>query len=74
MEGGDLKRITLATFWLKGDRIISEYADPAYEQAIERDGIFSPNTGCVWPKDGRAFYEALDVEYANSSWVYVIDE
>ncbi len=64
----------LATFTLAGDIVRAEYADEVYRARIERRGILTAETGRVRPADGRAFYDALDVAYSNSSSLDVVSD
>jgi hypothetical protein len=60
---------TIARFWLVGDQVDAAFDDPEWEPTLER-GIRS-ESGRVKRSAGRAFYDALDKAFANSSRMWV---
>ncbi len=64
-------RVVLATFTLVGDEVVSDFRDRSFQREIEVNGLYTMKTGTVRPQDGRAFYDALDVAFARSSFVAV---
>ncbi len=71
----DAEPIELAVFELLADgRVVAEYQDDALRKQIEDDGLWTLATGWVTPADGRAFFDALDKAFANSSFWFVRSE
>jgi hypothetical protein len=67
-----LQREVLATFWLVDGRVVADYRDPRFGEEIEALGIYTVETGKVKPRDGTAFYAALDDAYSRSSFMHVV--
>jgi hypothetical protein len=68
----DAEPIELASFELKPDGSIdATYSDDTLRDELERDGTWTLATGWVTPADGKRFFDALDLAYANSSFLFV---
>lgn len=67
-------REVLATFTLVGDDVVADYRDRNFELDVEVNGIYTMKAGEVRPKDGRAFYDALDDAYRRSSFLHVVSD
>lgn len=71
----DREPIELAVFELLPDgRVVADYHDEALRASLEIDGAWSLGTGWVTPADGKAFFDALDAEYRQSSFLYVVTD
>lgn len=67
-----LVRQVLATFTLINDVVVSDFRDRAFQLDLEVNGIYTMKAGELRPKDGRAFYDALDEAFLRSSFVHVV--
>lgn len=71
----DAEPVELAVFELLPDgRVLATYQDETLRARFETDGIWSLATGWVTPADGKRFFDALDKEYRQSSFMYVVVE
>ena len=73
---GDGAPQLLARFRLDGETLTSEWLDDAFRAEIEDRGIIGPvgdDFKQLWPKDGRVFFETLDIVYSQSSTILVQD-
>ena len=71
----DRDPVELAVFELMPDgRVVAEYHDDTLRASLETDGAWSLATGWVTPADGKPFMDALDKEYRQSSFMYVVTE
>lgn len=71
----DTEPLELAVFELLTDgRVVAVYRDDSLRDEIETDGVWTLATGWVKPADGRAFFDALDKAFANSSFRFVRPE
>lgn len=61
----------IVTFSFDGSTVTADYHDDSWRSHFE-SGIYSPKTGRVTPSDGAAFWEALDIEFVNSTHTDVI--
>lgn len=69
-----MERQVLATFSLVDGRLVADWRDDGYRWGAEEVGIAGHDGKTVRPKDGRLFYDALDVEYCNCSSIAVVVE
>jgi hypothetical protein len=68
----DAPPIELAVFELLADgKVHAEYRDETWRAALEDAGIMTVESGRVTPANGRAFFDALDLAYSQSSFVFV---
>lgn len=68
------EHFVVATFEMDGKKLKVEW-EPKSEwqrRSLEEDGIVAQGK-VLFPKDGRAFFDALPSAYANSSTSYVKD-
>lgn len=71
----DAEPVELAVFELLPDgRVLATYHDETLRASLETDGIWSLATGWVTPADGKLFFDALDKEYRQSSFMFVVGE
>jgi hypothetical protein len=65
---------TLAVFHWDGGKVQCEWHDDAYRRQVLEIGIVAPGErSLLKPADGEAFWKALEVAYARSTFVYVED-
>ncbi len=75
-KGSEGELETMATFMLDGDQVLADWESEGYRRDLEENGIRAMVDGALTrlrPADGRAFYEALDLAYWQSSMVVVTD-
>jgi hypothetical protein len=75
-RGSEGELETMATFVLDGDQVLADWESEGYRRDVEENGIRAVVHGALTrlrPADGRAFYEALDLAYWQSSMVVVTD-
>jgi hypothetical protein len=65
--------IVLAFFSMKGGRLDCTWAAPRFKEEMENFGVVAYDHS-VYPKDGQAFYDALDRAFSNSTFRFVTTE
>jgi hypothetical protein len=65
------EKTELASFELVDGTLIADWKNEAYQLEIELSGIADRKGKVLYPKDGLAFFEALDAAYATSSFISV---
>lgn len=68
----DAEPVELARFELLADgQVRAEYFDESLRADLEDAGIFTAASGRLTPANGRAFFDALELAYPRSSFLFV---
>ncbi len=64
----------MAELRMNGDQCEVVWFSKMLKVDIEDSGIRTPRGDNVFPEDGKDFYDAVDIAYANSSHIFVTQE
>lgn len=65
------RRVDAIFTLLDGGEVEARYFNRQFEKEVENGLVYTAKTGAVRPRDGRRFYDALDLAFASSSFMFV---